>query len=219
MKASKTDPSLGVKIQQALQRTGIETPRRYDPDFEAEKTIARHMASIMNALGLDVTDDSLVETPMRIGKMFVDEIFYGLNYANFPKCTTIENKMGMDELIAERCVVKSMCEHHFLPIVGQAWVGYLPRQKVLGLSKLNRVVDFFSRRPQVQERLVLQISTALQTILDTEDVAVVIKASHMCVQLRGVEDENAWTTTSCLSGKFRSVDALRAEFMTVTRRE
>jgi GTP cyclohydrolase I len=219
MKATKTDPVLGNQIKIHLESLGIETPRVCPPKYNAVESITRYMQSIMEILGLDILDDSLVETPRRISKLFVDELFYGLDYDNFPKCTTIENKMGMDELIAERCVVKSMCEHHFLPIVGQAWVGYLPNKKVLGLSKLNRIVDFFSRRPQVQERLVMQISAALREILDTEDVAVLIKAEHMCVQLRGVEDTDAWTTTSSMTGKFRTVDALRSEFLAITRRE
>lgn len=213
------EQTLGQKVQLHLQELGIETPMRNSCQSKAgaQQHIERYVFDILGELNLDLRDDSLHRTPYRVAKMFVDEIFYGLDYANFPIMTTVENKMRYDEMITVKCQVKSMCEHHFQPFLGTAYVAYIPNTKVLGLSKFNRLVDFFSRRPQIQERLTEQVSAALRLILETEDVAVVISAEHLCVKLRGVQDEQSKTTTSKLSGRFRSVDALRGEFLALTR--
>ena len=168
----------------------------------------------MQALGLDLTDDSLEETPIRVAKMFVNEIFEGLDYENFPKCTLQSNKFKCDEMVIERGIdVSSTCEHHFQNISGDCKIAYIPKDKVLGLSKLNRVVRFFSKRPQVQERLTLQIYHALSLILETEDVAVEINAVHHCVCSRGIEDKNSSTTTRKLGGCFKAEPETRAEFL------
>ncbi len=166
----------------------------------------------MLALGLNMHDDSLKDTPKRVAKMYVKEIFNGLDYSNFPKCTTVENKMKYDEMVCvDKINVQSNCEHHFVIIDGLAKVAYIPNEKVLGLSKINRIVEFFSKRPQIQERLTEQIHHALVFILGTEDVAVQIKATHFCVKARGVEDTSSLTTTSKLGGMFRR-NEVRNEF-------
>jgi GTP cyclohydrolase I len=159
-------------------------------------------------------DDSIKDTPTRIAKMYDSEIFYGLDYRNFPSCTTIENRMGYDELIVIKQIeVLSLCEHHFIPFIGYAHIGYIPETKVLGLSKFNRIVDFFARRPQVQERLTEQVHAALHHVLQSNDIGVVIRAEHLCVKLRGVKDNNSSTVTSKMTGKFRTERALREEFL------
>ena len=216
-----TDVSLGLEVKNYLERLGIETPmkERLEPagrsmDYETALKLGFH--GIMELLGLDLKDDSLQETPRRVAKMYMREIFYGLDYANFPKCTIIKNKMKADEMICvKNILVRSMCEHHFVPFIGRAAVAYIPEDGVMGLSKFNRVVEFFCRRPQVQERLTEQVSAAFRYILKTEDVAVVIEAEHLCVKLRGVQDPHSDTVTSKLSGKFRSVPELRAEFLSL----
>ena len=148
--------------------------------------------------------------------MYVNEIFWGLDYEAFPKCTTVDNKMKYDEMVVERNVnVQSNCEHHFVVIDGVATVGYIPKQKVLGLSKINRVVEYFSKRPQIQERLTEQVYHALQYILETDDIAVVIDAQHYCVKSRGVEDVGSSTVTSKLGGVFKKDPAVRTEFMNI----
>jgi len=168
----------------------------------------------METLGLDLTDDSLEETPKRVAKMYTNEIFWGLDYEAFPKCTTVDNKMKYDEMVIERNVnVQSNCEHHFVVIDGVATVGYIPNEKVLGLSKINRIVEYFSKRPQIQERLTEQIYFALQYILDTDNIGVVIHAQHYCVKSRGVEDTGSSTVTSKLGGGFKTDPSVRAEFM------
>ena len=170
----------------------------------------------MRILGLDLSDESLIETPKRVAKMYVNEIFWGLDYEAFPKCTTVDNKMKYDEMVIERNVnVQSNCEHHFVVIDGLATVGYIPNQKVLGLSKINRIVEYFSKRPQIQERLTEQIYHALQYILETDNVAVVINAQHYCVKSRGVEDVGSSTVTSKLGGCFKVDPSVRAEFMNI----
>ena len=169
----------------------------------------------MDVLHLDLNDDSLQDTPNRIAKMFVNEVFWGLDYNNFPKITPFENKMQYDSMILERGIaVKSMCEHHFVTFNGSAHIAYIPKQNgvVLGLSKLNRLVEFFSRRPQVQERLTEQIYHSLSYILDTDNVAVMINAKHFCVVQRGVEDMNAEMVTSRLGGEFRN-NEVKMEFL------
>jgi GTP cyclohydrolase I len=194
---------------------GVETPMvSSDVTLDDKHTqMAFHFSKIMELLQLDLSDDSLHETPRRVAKMYLKEVFGGLDYRNFPKVTTIDNKMTYDSMLVERHIrVNSMCEHHFVPIIGEAFVAYIPDKKVIGLSKINRVVEFFCRRPQVQERLVEQIYEALTLILDTPNVAVVIKATHLCVRLRGVEDSNSDTITSKLGGAFFSGN-LRNEFL------
>ncbi len=210
-------------IREALETAGLETPMRKmtEENIRANgglyPTIEGSHSVIMQVLGLDLSDDSLQGTPKRIAKMYIDELMYGLDYDNFPKCTVFENKAKYDEMLAvSNITVQSMCEHHFLPFIGTATVAYIPGAYFLGLSKFNRVVDFFCRRPQVQERLTEQISLAFRTILNTEDVAVVIKADHYCTKLRGAKD-NGTTISSKLSGKFRDVPELRSEFLTLTR--
>lgn len=208
---------LGRRVHEHLTTLSIETP--FEPgEIVRRFEIADCMHRIMENLGLKMNDDSLQQTPERVAKMYCDEVFYGLDYERFPKCTTFENKMTYDEMIVTDCTVMSLCEHHFVPFIGNAFVGYIPRHKVLGLSKFNRVVDFFSRRPQVQERLTVQIYAALCYILDTDDVAVVMKAEHLCSKLRGVKDARASTSTSKLGGRFMSKPELRAEFLALTRR-
>jgi GTP cyclohydrolase I len=213
---SKTDPELGLKVHEHLVKVGVETPTISNGLSRGDKIdiIEAKFTDIMNALGLDLSDDSLIETPKRVAKMMVTETMWGLDYEAFPKCTTVDNKMQYNEMVVERNVnVQSNCEHHFVVIDGLATVAYVPKQKVLGLSKINRIVEYFSKRPQIQERLTEQIFHTLQFILDTEDVAVVINARHYCVRSRGVEDTGSSTVTSRLGGGFKTDPAARAEFM------
>lgn len=198
------------------------TPTPYTDNGLTDKMkisrIEKHMTSIMKTLGLDLTDDSLCETPKRIAKMYVKELFSGLKPENFPKITCIENKMKCDEMVSISGIrVLSVCEHHFVTIDGYATVAYIPKNKVIGLSKINRIVDYFAKRPQVQERLVTQIADCLCEILETQNVAVHIKAKHYCVISRGVRDMSSETTTTDLRGSFRSDASLRAEFMGTIR--
>jgi GTP cyclohydrolase I len=172
----------------------------------------------MQSLGLDLNDDSLQDTPKRVAKMYVDEIFYGLQTENFPKITIVENKFNYDEMLVEKGInVMSVCEHHFVGIVGQATIGYIPNGNIVGLSKLNRIVDYFARRPQVQERLTAQIYHTLCYILKTKNVAVVIDADHYCVKSRGIEDVGSSTVTSKLGGAFKDDYSTRSEFMALAR--
>lgn len=179
-------------------------PHAFDlNDSEKIDQISVHFTEIMNLLGLDLQDDSLRGTPRRVAKMYVQEIFRGLNPDNKPALTTFENKYQYRRQVIERNIpLQSTCEHHFQPIFGVAHVAYIPNGKVIGLSKLNRIVDFFARRPQVQERLTMQIAEELKRALQTEDVAVYIDAKHMCVQARGVEHHGASTITAEYCGKF-----------------
>jgi GTP cyclohydrolase I len=205
-----------VLVRDALLARGLETPMAPNNLSAAEKKarIEAHFVDIMNVLGLDLTDDSLADTPRRIAKMYVQEIFGGLDYANFPKLTVIENKMNVDEMIKVRKIdLSSTCEHHFVTIDGTATVAYIPRNKIIGLSKINRVVRFFAQRPQVQERLTEQVLRALQALLETRDVAVSMTAVHYCVKARGVMDANSETTTTALGGVFKSNPETRAEFL------
>lgn len=181
---------------------------------EKKKKIEGLFTEIMQTLGLDLTDDSLRETPHRVSKMFVDEVFWGLQEENFPKITIVENKFDYDHAVVEvNIVTNSHCEHHFVPIIGKTHIAYVPNQKVIGLSKLNRIVDYFAKRPQIQERLTLQIHQALCTILETQDVAVVVDAMHSCVKTRGIKDVTSMTRTSKLSGVFKEDTSHRVEFM------
>lgn len=197
--------------------SGLNTPLRKDAfeieDDEKMALISEKFADIMDILGLDLTDDSLSGTPHRVAKMFVKEIFYGLNPENKPRISVFDNKYQYDKFIIEKNVsIKSTCEHHFLPIVGHAHVGYISHGKVIGLSKINRIVDFCARRPQVQERLTRQILEALKEALDSEDVIVMIDASHFCVTTRGIQDDASTTITFDYAGKFKD-PAIRKEFM------
>ncbi|MGK2960171.1 MAG: GTP cyclohydrolase I FolE [Candidatus Malihini olakiniferum] len=203
-------------VHEALLARGLETPLRGALlDATTRKArIAEHMTEVMNLLSLDLQDDSLAETPNRIAKMYVDEIFAGLDYANFPKITIIENKMKVDEMVTVRDIVlTSTCEHHFVTIDGKATVAYIPKEKVIGLSKINRIVQFFAQRPHVQERLTQQILVALQTLLGTSNVALSIDAVHYCVKARGICDATSATTTTSLGGLFKLSQNTRQEFL------
>lgn len=181
---------------------------------EKVEKIKHHFSEIMTTLGLDLSDDSLRETPKRVAKMYVNEVFGGLDPKNFPKITVIDNKMQYDQMVCVQNIeLISMCEHHFQPIDGFATVAYIPGNKVIGLSKLNRIVDFFARRPQVQERMTKQIADCIQYLLNTEDVAVHINAKHYCVISRGVQDTHSTTTTSDLRGAFKLNPTTRTEFL------
>ena len=194
--------------------TSLETPMRDDAfllsDEQKMLVIEDKFRDIMNVLGLDLTDDSLSGTPHRVAKMFVKEIFSGLNPENKPKISVFENKFKYGEMLVEKNItLNSTCEHHFLPIVGKAHVAYVSSGQVIGLSKINRVVDYFARRPQVQERLTVQIANELKRILKTQDVAVVIDAKHLCVSSRGIQDEGSSTISAEYGGVFK--DPLRKE--------
>jgi GTP cyclohydrolase I len=205
-----------ILVREALMQRGLETPLIATDLNDAQKQarIREHFVEILHILGLDLNDDSLSDTPRRIAKMYVNEIFSGLNYANFPKLTVIENKMQVDEMIKVQNIdLSSTCEHHFITIDGKASVAYIPNDKVIGLSKINRMVRFFAQRPQVQERLNAQVLVALQTLLETDDVAVSITATHFCVKARGVMDANSTTTTNSLGGRFKSNSDTRKEFL------
>ena len=219
---TKTNPELGLKVHEHLVKMGVETPTTPNGLSRTDKIdiIEAKFTDIMNALGLDLSDDSLIETPKRVAKMMVGEIFWGLDYEAFPKCTTVDNKMKYNEMVCERNVnVQSNCEHHFVVIDGLATVAYVPKDRVLGLSKINRIVEYFSKRPQIQERLTEQIFHTLQFILDTEDVAVMIDAKHYCVAARGVEDTGSSTVTTRLGGGFKNDPAARAEFYQIARQK
>ncbi|OHY55294.1 GTP cyclohydrolase I FolE [Shewanella algae] len=205
-----------LMVQTALLERGLETPMvpcGLSAEERKEK-IEAHVKAILTLMSLDLSDDSLMDTPKRIAKMYVDEIFSGLDYANFPKITVIDNKMGFDEMVRVQDIsLTSTCEHHLVTIDGTATVAYLPRKKIIGLSKINRIVRFFAQRPQVQERLTQQVLVALQTLLETKDVAVKMDAVHYCVKSRGVMDSTSSTTTTALGGVFKSNPATRAEFL------
>ena len=197
--------------------TSIETPLKKDAfelsDEQKMAIIEDKFRDIMDTLGLDLNDDSLSGTPNRVAKMFVQEIFNGLNPANKPKISVFENKFQYGEMLVEKNInLNSTCEHHFLPIVGKAHVAYVSSGQVIGLSKINRIVDYFARRPQVQERLTIQIANELKKILKTEDVAVLIDAKHMCVSSRGIEDESSSTVTAEYGGVFKEKER-KEEFL------
>lgn len=198
--------------------TSLETPMREDAFIlsseEKKAKIAHHFQKIMETLGLDLNDDSLKGTPSRVAKMYVDEVFTGLDPNNKPKVALFENKYRYEEMLVEKDIsLKSFCEHHFVPIIGRAHVAYISNGHVIGLSKINRIVAYYAKRPQVQERLTVQIANELKQVLRTDDVAVVIDARHMCVSLRGVEDESSSTVTSSFHGKFKD-ESVRKEFLT-----
>jgi GTP cyclohydrolase I len=198
--------------------TSCETPLRKDAfdidDDEKIKIISRHFREIMHTLGLDLTDDSLKGTPGRVAKMFVKELFSGLNPQNKPNISLFENKYQYNQILVEKNITfYSNCEHHFVPIVGKAHVGYFSTGKVIGLSKINRIVQYYARRPQVQERLTVQIANELESVLQTKNVAVVVDAVHLCVSSRGVQDSNSSTITAEYRGVFNQEDTKR-EFLT-----
>ena len=199
--------------------TSIETPLRSDAfvksDTEKIESIQHHFEKIMQELGLDLTNESLSGTPYRFAKMYVKELFYGLNPENKPKLSVFENKYSYNKMLIEQNIrIDSSCEHHFLPIIGYANVAYVPKDKVIGLSKINRLVDYYARRPQVQERLVLQILNDLQNVLETEDVIVSVTAKHLCVSSRGIQDQSSFTTTLEYGGCFEK-ESKRNEFLKI----
>ena len=205
-----------IAVRNALLERGLETPmveNGLSPE-EKRQRIQAHFTEIMQTLGLDLRDDSLMDTPRRIAKMYVNEIFGGLDYRSFPKLTVVANKMECDEMIRVRKIsMSSTCEHHFIAIDGTATVAYIPKTKVIGLSKINRIVAFFAQRPQIQERLTEQVLLSLQTLLETQDVAVSMTATHFCVKARGVRDANSETTTTALGGAFKTSPETRKEFL------
>ncbi|WP_308665976.1 GTP cyclohydrolase I FolE [uncultured Aggregatibacter sp.] len=206
------------KVRTALVQKGIETPMAVLNETKDERRtkIEQYMREVLRLIGLDLNDDSIEETPSRLAKMFVDEIFSGLDYANFPKITNIANRMKVSEMVLVNDVtLTSTCEHHFVTIDGKVSVAYYPKKWVIGLSKINRVVSFFAQRPQVQERLTEQILLAFQTILETDDVAVYVKATHFCVKCRGIKDVNSYTVTSAFGGVFLEDRETRKEFLSL----
>ena len=205
------------------QMTSADTPLRPDAFFKSDEdkmtVIENHFFSIMNEMGLDMTDDSLKGTPHRVAKMFIKEIFSGLNPANKPKISVFENSYNYDKMLVEANIsFNSTCEHHFLPIIGKAHIGYVSSGKVIGLSKLNRIVDYYSRRPQVQERLIMQIFNDLKSVLETDDVIVVMEAKHLCVSSRGIKDESSFTSTIQYGGIFNEKEN-RNDFFNMIQQE
>jgi GTP cyclohydrolase I len=197
--------------------SSVETPLRADAfdktDEEKIAAIEPHFKAIMEILGMDLRDDSLRGTPLRVSKMYVKELFQGLNPANMPSMTLFENKFQYNEMLVEKNInFYTNCEHHFVPFFGKAHVAYISSGKVIGLSKLNRLVEYFSKRPQVQERLTMQVGKALQTVLQTQDVAIMMDAKHLCVSSRGVKDDSSNTITSFFGGKFQE-EKRKMEFL------
>lgn len=191
----------------------------YKSDEEKIRNIQFHFKEIIKHLGLNLNNDSIVGTPQRVAKMYVEEIFYGLNKKNKPSNKVFENKFKYNQMIVEKDIaVKSICEHHFVPIIGKAQVAYISNGKIIGLSKINRIVNYFSRRPQVQERLTIQISEEIKEMLNTEDVAVLVEAKHFCVSLRGIKDDVSTTTTAEYSGQFKKKDVKREFLSYITKK-
>lgn len=193
--------------------TGLETPMKVNAfdisDEEKKEKIASLFSQIMDVMGLDLTDDSLKGTPNRVAKMYIDEIFSGLNPQNKPKVALFDNKYQYKQMLVEKNITfYSNCEHHFVPIIGKAHISYISSGKVIGLSKLNRIVQYYAKRPQVQERLTNQIGEELKNILQTEDIAVIIDAKHLCVSSRGIKDDTSATVTSYYSGQFRKSEKI-----------
>jgi len=212
----KTDKKLGYEVREYLIKKGVETPLVFVNLSRDEKVelISDNMKTIIEVLGLDTTDDSISGTADRVAKMYVDELCSGLNYSNFPTCTIFDNKMGYNQMVLQKDITfHSMCEHHFVNFHGLVQVAYIPNGNIVGVSKLNRIVNFFARRPQVQERLNEQIFYALEYILRTSDIAVLIQAEHLCVKSRGIYDQNSGMITSKLGGGFYDISKLRNEFM------
>jgi len=218
-----TDKELIELLGDNHQMTSAETPLRLDAfdksDAEKMRVIENHFHTIMQELGLDMTDDSLRGTPHRVAKMFVQEIFSGLHPDNKPKVSVFDNSYHYDKMLVEAGIsFNSTCEHHFLPIIGKAHIGYVSSGKVIGLSKLNRIVDYYSRRPQVQERLIMQIFNELKTVLETDNVIVVMEAKHLCVSSRGIKDESSFTSTIQYGGVFNDKN-FRNDFFSLIQQE
>jgi len=214
---ASSNPKLGQDIHQMLVGKGIENPisfgtfRGYNVD-----SLNNAFSKITGMLGMSTTDPSTEGTPKRLAKMYKNEICFGLDYDNFPECMVTPNDGKLDEIVlVQDITVTSLCEHHFMPVMGRAHVAYIPKDKLLGLSKFNRVVEFFARRPQLQERMGQQILATFQYLLDTEDVAVVISAEHLCVKFRGIQDQCSSTTTSHMAGRFRAIPEVRAELLSL----
>ena len=193
--------------------TGLKTPIKKDAfklsDEEKKQKIEILFSKIMGVIGLDLTDDSLKGTPKRVAKMYIDEIFSGINPKNKPKIALFENKYQYNQMLVEKNITfYSNCEHHFVPIIGKAHIAYISSGRVIGLSKINRIVQYFAKRPQVQERLTNQIAEELKIILNTEDIAVIIDAKHLCVSSRGIKDDTSTTVTSYFGGKFNKQDKI-----------
>ena len=204
------------------QSSSFDNPIREDAflksDDEKMSIIEKHMEGILETLGMDLKDDSLKGTPRRVAKMYVKETFGGLNPSREPALNTFNNSYKYGEMLVEKnIVVYSTCEHHLMPIIGRAHIAYLSKDKVIGLSKMNRIVDFYAKRPQVQERLTRQITSAMQNALGTDDVAVLIDAKHLCVNARGIRDIDSSTVTAEYGGKFKNDEALKASFLTYTQ--
>lgn len=208
--------SIECYVEQVLSKvTPTPTVSNGLTDEKKIEIISENFKNILTTLGLDLTNDSLKDSPKRIAKMYVTEVFKGLKKDNFPKITVIENDMKYDQMVVIRDVtILSTCEHHFVTIHGTATIAYIPNERVIGLSKINRIADFFSRRPQVQERLTKQIADCLVEVLQTENVAVHINAKHYCVISRGVQDSHSTTVTSDLRGDFKKRLETRTEFLT-----
>ncbi|WP_339605731.1 GTP cyclohydrolase I FolE [uncultured Roseivirga sp.] len=224
MKQNGTLSSTPLNVYSSIEEIGdehvgtsYETPMvsgAFEMDDELkQELIEKKFREIMEIMGLDLSDDSLSGTPKRVAKMYIKEIFSGLSPANKPKVTLFENKYQYNEMLVEKNITfYSNCEHHFVPIIGKAHVAYISSGKVIGLSKINRIVEYYAKRPQVQERLTVQIANELKSLLETEDVAVIIDADHLCVQSRGVKDVNSSTVTAQFHGKFKE-EATRREFL------
>lgn len=224
--SDKNDPALGERVHKHLSKLGIETPIflaktrkvREQGKANAKNKIQGGVQEMFESVGLDMTDDSLKDTPRRVADMYIDELFTGLDYNNFPKCTNVANKIVYDEMVmVGKIATLSVCEHHLQTIDGYTWIAYIPNKKVLGLSKFARITEFFARRPQIQERMTVQIQSALAYILETDSVAVVNKSTHYCMKARGVGQQESTTITSKVGGKFFSVPALRAEFLSLIK--
>ena len=222
---SKQNESLGKQVNEYLVKMGVQTPmtdKVHVNDQIKINAIRRDVESTLKELGLDLTDDSLIDTPERVAKMYVNEIFSGLRADTFPKCTAVDNKMTQgDEFVVERDITLfSDCEHHLRPIIGKCHVAYIPKKKVLGLSKMNRLVQYFARRPQIQERLNQQIAHAMSFITESDDIIVMVDAGHTCVSQRGVMDTNSTTVTLTALGKFGEPNSpLRAEALAAFTRK
>ena len=214
----KTDRKLGLEVAEHLVQHGVETPITETSLTDAEKIelIRDNIEIVVDVLGLDREDDSILGTADRVAKMYVSELCSGLSYTNFPKVSVFENKMGYDQMIIQKDITfHSLCEHHLVNFNGMAQVAYIPNGHVIGLSKLNRIVNFFARRPQVQERMTEQIYHALEYILGTDNIAVLVQGEHLCVKSRGIGDQASGMTTSKLGGYFFHKHSVRSEFMSL----
>lgn len=220
MLLKKSERNTGI-LDEVFENGSVYPPLRKEAaawtDDEKVRLIAGHFEQIMLVLGLDVTDDSLQETPARVARMYVNEIFSGLNPLHKPEISVFENKYGYDQMLVEKNItLYSYCEHHFVPIIGKVHVAYYPADKVIGLSKINRIVEYCAKRPQVQERLTVQIAHTLEEALGTNHIAVLVDATHLCVASRGVRDIQSSTVTSYFGGKFRNEEK-RNEFMNLLK--